>query len=457
MFLAWRTQLREAQHACEIGRLDEAAQRLAEHQLRQYKQGEDFAQQLATAYFGRAIRRADEGNFAGAWHDLTQAKQLVGASEPWQQANERLVHAALLSVEPHLIAGDFAMTLRRLTALEADCLPHDVVRASHEAVRRAESAANLIRRGKLLEAAELLAAAVALRPQWRWLSDRLALLETQQVELREQSEALHKAMQSTDWNTVLSIADRLLAISPDYRLAREARQKAWAQVGAKVADSRHVPATVHWPHTSSSEISGRAPQPSAGTRFLLWVDAVGGYLVCLADEIWIGQSAAGNGIAVPIQAELSRRHAKLRRSGDGYVLEAEHPVSIDGQPLQGKRLLADGDEFELGRGVKLRFRQPHPLSATARVEMISRHRTIPGCDGILLMAESCVLGPKWQNHVICREWPHDVVLYRQGDELFCRSMEQIAVDGVVLEGRGKLSPNSRVEGETLSFSLELVK
>ena len=44
----------------------------------------------------------------------------------------------------------------------------------------------------------------------------------------------------------------------------------------------------------------------------------------------------------------------------------------------------------------------HVLSASARLEMVSRHRTQPHVDGILLMAESCVLGPKWQNHVVCR-------------------------------------------------------
>ena len=67
---------------------------------------------------------------------------------------------------------------------------------------------------------------------------------------------------------------------------------------------------------------------------MLWVDAVGGYLVCLGDEIWIGQAAPGNAIAITIQAELSRRHAKLTRAGEGYVLEAAHPVLIDGRPVQ---------------------------------------------------------------------------------------------------------------------------
>jgi hypothetical protein len=189
---------------------------------------------------------------------------------------------------------------------------------------------------------------------------------------------------------------------------------------------------------------------------MLWVDAVGGFLVCLSDEIWIGQAAVGNPVAVGLQAEVSRKHAKLTRSGDGYVLEAAHPVSVNGRPVEGKRVLIDEDELDLGRGVRLRFRQPHSLSASARLEVISRHRTQPYCDAILLMAESCVLGPKWQNHVVCKDWANDVVLYRQQAELFCRSPEPLEIDGVAYNGRGPVQPTSHVSGEDFSFSLELL-
>lgn len=456
MFLAWRTQLREAQQACNLGRLDEAAQRLSDHDLRKYKPGEAFARQLATAYLARARRRADEGNFAGAWHDLEQARQLH-ADEAWHEAQVSVACAALASVEPALIAGDFAEARRRLSQLERQPLSSDAIRTSEEVLRRAESAANLARRGKLVEAEELLASAAALRPEWPSLAQRLAALRAQQVEIRDQSEALHRAMLAEDWNAALALADRLLAIAPDLKLARDARRKAWAQVGAKMNDSRPYADTQCWPHLSSrTEPVAGSHATSAGTRFLLWVDGVGGFLVCLADEIWLGQAAAGSPIAVPIQAELSRRHARILRSGDGYILDAVHAVQIDGQPLEGKRLLADGDEMELGRGVRLRFRQPHPLSATARLELLSRHKTQPRSDGILLMAESCVLGPNWQNHVVCRDWSNDVVLYRQGQEVFCRSPDGLTIDGVVHESRGPLRPNSHVVGADFSFAVELI-
>ena len=155
---------------------------------------------------------------------------------------------------------------------------------------------------------------------------------------------------------------------------------------------------------------------------------------------------------------IHRRHRTVivRRHGEGYVIEPIHTVRVQGQKIGEATLLSDGDEIELGNSVRLRFRKPHVLSASARLEFVSRHRTQPSADGILLMAESCVLGPKFQNHVVCRSWSHDVVLYRQEDELFCRAMESIEIDGQLCDGRGRIGSNSRVSGGDFALSLELV-
>ena len=448
MFLAWRTQLREAQQASELGRLDEAAQRLAEHRLCQYKPGEDFARQLAAAYLARATRRGEEGNFHGAWHDLSQAKNLAGAHEPWLDAHARLSKLALHSLEPLLLAGDYAGAQRRLSQFEKQPLSPESIRSTQAAIRRLESATTLAKRGDFQQAEEQLAPAIALRPEWNCLCHKLEEVRSQAAEVRTQSEALHAALAAQDWQQTLTVADRLLALAPELPLAREARKKAWAKVGAKMNDA-------HQPVATSATWSVHR-QEGVGTRFMLWVDAVGGFLVCLADEIWIGQAAPGNAIAVPLQAELARKHAKLVRSGEGYVLEAEHPVTIGDRPLSGKRVLSDGDEFELGRSVRLRFRQPHSLSASARLEIVSSHRTQPRADAVLLMAESLVLGPNWQDHVVCKDWEGDVVLFRQGTDLFCRSSEPVQIDGVTYESRGPIRPHSHVASETFSFSLELL-
>ncbi len=200
------------------------------------------------------------------------------------------------------------------------------------------------------------------------------------------------------------------------------------------------------------------PKDAAGDRdgrFMLWVDGVGGYLVCLQDSVCLGLATPGNAVEVPIMGDLSRQHARLRRE-DGYLIEPLQPVRVNGRLIREPTNLSDGDEIELGESVRLRFRQPHALSATARLEFLSRHRTEPSAAGILLMAESCVLGPKWQDHVVCREWSQDVVLFRRDERLFCRALEPLQIDGRRCEGQTPVAPGAHVEGSDFSFCLRQV-
>ena len=195
-------------------------------------------------------------------------------------------------------------------------------------------------------------------------------------------------------------------------------------------------------------------QANASMRFLLWVDAVGGYLVSTADEVVIGQPAPGEEADVPIRGDLSRRHAIIHRDGEGYLLERVREVKLNGKLLERTTSLHDGDLLTLGESVQLRFRKPHPLSQTARLEFLSYHRTQPATDGVLLMAESCILGPGAASHVVCPGWPHDVVLFRQGVSLACRSPKPFKIDGVEHQGRGAMGERSQVAGQDFSFSVE---
>jgi hypothetical protein len=118
--------------------------------------------------------------------------------------------------------------------------------------------------------------------------------------------------------------------------------------------------------------------------------------------------------------------------------------------------LTDGDLIDLGAGVQLKFRRPHALSATARLEFVSRHRTQPRVDAVLLMAESCVLGPGKGSHVVCPDWHHEVVLFGQQDALCVRTQGKFEVDGSEHEGQAQLAAGSHVAGDEFSLSLEEV-
>jgi hypothetical protein len=190
------------------------------------------------------------------------------------------------------------------------------------------------------------------------------------------------------------------------------------------------------------------------SRFLLWVDAVGGYLVCLSDRVVLGQPSASSSADIPILADLSRQHAVIRRDAEGYVLEPLHTVRVGGKTASHVVSLMDGQVIELGENVRVRFRKPHALSGTARLEMLSHHRTVPSVDAVLLMAESCVLGPARHNHVVCRHWSRDLVFFRHGMRLQCRLDGSFRVDGHTCESLGQLSWGSQIEGEDFSLSLE---
>jgi hypothetical protein len=188
--------------------------------------------------------------------------------------------------------------------------------------------------------------------------------------------------------------------------------------------------------------------------FMLWIDGVGGYWVCLADSVVLGQPGPAGGADVPILGDLARRHARVRRDAEGYSIEPLRDVRLDARPLTGPAALTDGARIDLGAKVRLVFRRPHGLSASARLEFASAHRTHPPADGVLLMADALVLGPNRHSHVVCRAWPREVVLYRAGERLFCRSSGPIEIDGAECRDRGPVTRHSRISGEGFSFSLE---
>ena len=460
MFPPWRFKLREAQVALDQGRLEEAARLVADPALAQFLPVQQLQTQIATQMARRALERAAAGDIPAGWQDLQSAREISGETADWMHLRQAVAEVAVGQVVHYLRAGDFAGATSRITSLERRKIPGLPLTSLLEVTRKLDSARKLSQRGKFAEALEQLAAAEKLRPDLSLVAEAKKQCQERAERARALLEQLHAAMAASDWTRLLALSSELLEIAPEHRVARDARKRAWAEVGERVGDSRRMGDTQHWNGTTGQrDASAVRTDESAppSPRFMLWIDAVGGYLVCLGDEITVGQAHPNSKVDVPIQADISRRHLKLRRLGEGYVLEPLAPsVTLNDKPVTGPALLTDGDEIGLNDAVRLRFRKPHVLSASARLEIISKHRTHPFADAVLLMAESCVLGPKWQNHVVCRDWGGDVVLYRQDDRIFCRAMESIEIDGQLHDGRGPVRPGSQVLGTDFSMTLEAV-
>ena len=468
MFQPWRLKLREAEEALRGGRLEDADQLLRRECLQQYLPGRRLSKRLAQSMVERARQRVDRGDSSAGWQDLESAHSLAGETKELMAARESLVERALKDAEEYLAADDPAAALRRISRLQRRNVSGGRVRMLKEVAMQLESAQRLARRGRFSDAQRALSHTDSLNSGLPIIQQHKETYKAYRKHYQRQLESLHRNMAAGNWSKVSALAEQLLALSPENRVALDARQRAWSEVGTEliVSQNRRYQPTNQIADRGTNHQSTKSRirsvegdkviQRKASPRFFLWVDAVGGYLVCLGDEIVLGQAIPGTNNEVPILADLSRRHAKIRRERGEYLIEPCKSVSVNGREIQSRALLIDGVEIELAGSVKIRFRQPHVLSASARLDFVSGHRTQPTADAIVLMAESCVLGPRKGNHIVCRDWSDDVVLYRQDEELFCRAAEPIEIDDVVHDGRGRVTQKSRVVGSDFALSLETI-
>ncbi len=192
--------------------------------------------------------------------------------------------------------------------------------------------------------------------------------------------------------------------------------------------------------------------------FILWVDGVGTYLLSLADRLTVGgPTLNGTASDLTLLANLSRRHASIIRTREGYFVEAHSSTTVADKEVYDRAHLNDGCEMQLGDSVQLRFRLPTELSASARIEFISDHRPSYSIDGVVLMDDTCLLGPGNENHIKCPDWPGAVLLYRKGQQLWCKSRlgvfvgDRHTVDGV------PLSTGDIITGPDLRFRIESIR
>ena len=194
---------------------------------------------------------------------------------------------------------------------------------------------------------------------------------------------------------------------------------------------------------------------AAAECFYLWVDGVGAYQLFTGNRVTVGGPTREKEMAdLVLLANLSRKHATFVRSDEGYLLEAHGACKVADRAVEGRTHLNTNYRLELASGVRLRFRLPSVLSATAVVDFISDHRPSRSIDGIILMEQACLLGPTADNHVVCPEWNETVVLFRKPEGFWCKSQSRVAIDGQWSESGGPVKPGSCVSGSDFQFRLE---
>lgn len=483
----WRIVLRQAEELARAGRFEEAWALASRPDVADHRHAVQLRNRIPLDLIARAGRRAEADDVAGALDELDLAERLGAAPDALASARLSMADRVADEVRLHLDAGQPARVVERVEGLARRKVSGPSLRRWREAAEAWQAALDEARRGEFGRAFEQLDRAERLAGETARSSLEAARrdLESRQNEVHPRVEQLYQALAANRWAEALTAAETVLAIVPEHPAARQARSRCWQQIGAlspsaklpnrngrlpwagalpePAADSDEEPAPQPLPNertlpsipVSAPERTPRRPIRSGPAgRFLLWADSIGGYLFCLDDEVVLGRAGHDSLADVPLLGDLSRQHATIVRSGDSYIIRASKPTFVNGRLVDSASPLRDGDVIRLGSTLELGFHQPSPVSSTARLEILSRHRLPLAVEGVILMGETCILGPSSQAHIPAPALSEPVVLYRQGTSLWCRASGSFEVDGRACLSRSPLTLQSSVLGEEFSFSLE---
>jgi tetratricopeptide (TPR) repeat protein len=443
--LGWLA-IRQTQEALKNGRLEEAHRLLGQSAVQGHKRSWELSEQLARAYAERGERHLRRDDPVAAWNDLLLAEQ-VGASETAAlNLRQALTRLGLAEVRALLEAGEPNRAVEAVAQLRDRAVRQPELEPLEEVARGWVKVREQAGRGEFAQALQNLDRVRRLAP------GPLAALERLQNELEDRGQKfagllikLHEAAARKDWHQVMQLAEQTLAIAPNHPEARKARAQAWKAI---------EPTTIVLPRKEPAPEKAPEP-PEPPKRFLLWIDGVGGYLVCLGNRVTLGQALPDALVDVPVLADVSRLHATLTRDSEGYLLEAVRAVQVNGQPTE-RALLHEGDRVTLGKCCQFRFHQPVPISASARLDLTSGHRLRLAVDAVLLMADTLVLGPGPQAHVLMPDVQQPLILFRTKEGLGVRYAGKLTIDGQSVAQRGTLGPSATVAGEDFSLAIEPV-
>lgn len=441
---AWLT-LRQAQEAIRTGRLEEAKRLLNQPAAQGHRKQASLVLQLAGAFAERGDRRLQQDDTESAWRDLIQAESLQTGERSVDRLRQALNRLAVAEVRATLQTGDLRRAEEAIARYRGRRVTVSELGVLDEAVRA------WLHSRELADLGEFAAARESFERVRKLLPTPVHLVEQfrQELEQRRQScdallVRLNEVCAEARWSEAIDLAGQVLALAPNHPEARRLRSQAWKAVAPATLPGQ--PAMLPPPNQAVGE-GGPAP------RYLLWIDGVGGYLVCLGSRITLGQAAPGSCVDVPLIADVSRLHASLTRDREGYLLEAMRAAQVNGQAVS-QALLRPEDRITLGASCQLIFRQPAPVSLSARLDVVSGHRLPLAIDAALLMADTLVLGPGSQVHVTVPDLKEPVIVFRNKDRLGLRSSGPLTINGQPSTGRCLLDAHATVLAGDCTFSVE---
>lgn len=479
-------KLKQARQLIRQGELNHACQVTRQVDFAGSSMGRRIANQLIDRLVDRAGRSSFSGDLPAAWQDLIDASTIATDKNVDRVSKEtnKLVDRTVDYAQTLLMAGKPASANSTIRLLSARSILDRRASELEKICGMISQAEQLAASGKLKDASSLLYETKQLRPDLTFLDARIRNFGYQQSQLAELTSELRFAINQSAWGGAKEVTNRILQIAPKHQVALDARRR------CDTKQASHEK-SIHWIHDRSpgegdtsapgpgqSTTSGKSVKMETGVNqqvsgnmpgeknssdlmrsFMLWIDGVGGFLVCTHPTVTIGRAVPNAGVDIPLQADLRRRHLKIKRVENQYLASSPGGPEVEAEDGSEWMLLNDQQSVDLGSGVRARFLQTHPLGRSARLEFTSRHRTEPWSDAVLLMGDAILMGPDRSNHVYCPRWKDQLVIYRQGDQIFLRSQNNrnlLEVDGQTRQGDILLKDGLQISGAEFSISCEEV-
>ncbi len=238
------------------------------------------------------------------------------------------------------------------------------------------------------------------------------------------------------------------------------------EIGAKLAPPRRDPAAAPLASLTTCPVPPPSPPlpspspaaPSAAaaapfSRFYLWIDGVGTYLLVSSPRIVVGRHDSSIAPDIPLPGRIPGLAGEILRTGEQYMLCPHCEATVNGKRVSEK-VLAPGDRVRLGESPAFTFYVPCPLSTTALLRLEPPSLLQGKASDVLLLDQFMVIGRKGLAHIKTAFGPMELVLMLADGHLEAKSKEMIGVDGspgTAHERTLELGRRARVEG--LSFTV----
>ncbi len=490
-FSPWLT-LRQAREALQAGQPDEAQRLLLPYAAQGYRKAQRLIREVARAYLDRAERNLRADQVDAAWAELLAAEALNTGEPRALPLRGTLTRHGLNGVSTSLEVGQPLQALRLLGVLRDRAVRDPQLNQWEDVARSWVLGAEQANRGDFGAAKVNLAAAAAglTPPRDAAVAQQRLDLDTREERFARSMPHLMAAAAHEDWRQVVEAADAILLVAPDHREVRTLRANAWQELEPSsrvyrgepvallaVAGGIGLAARSSWRRETGAYVGPRIVVPRPGSsgefavppgaplpaQFLLWVDGVGGYLVCLGDRVTLGQATADAPPDVPLFAPIAGLHAEIVRDAQGgYLIESARETTVNGGPAT-RCALRPGDRITLGASCQLVFHRPAATSNTARLELASGHRLPWAVNEVLLMDQTLILGTGEQVHVRLPDDrdpdapdapPYRVLLHRTQGGLAVKCPGKFRVESRPETDRAPLPLPASVQTDRVTFTLE---